>query len=358
MVQILGLILMAAAVQLDAASSLPARGKAKVAVIQVEGADREDAFLKNFDYNKVRPKSQAHLDRELALFEQAGEMGADIVCGPEDMQGIGAYGLYMETRDPVSGELIFNALAEPVPGPLTERIAAIAKKHEMYILAPIYEKEAEKIYNCTVIFNRQGEIIGKHRKTHLPIMETWGVTPGDSYQTFDTDFGRIAVATCWEIIFPEITTIYALQGVDILFHPTMGHENETGKSLATSSRYVTRARDNFIYLAPVITGSDGNGIIDFNGKVVAEAVGKKNTVIMAEIDFSKEPLSNSKWWNTINGTDNEKAMVLLSRNPALLKYLTELHPAVLQRYGDIRMTNGVGKTEMQVKAMREVDYGK
>lgn len=358
MILVLGLIVMAYSLPLEASSTLPARGKAKVAVIQVDGGQSEDAFLKTFDMNNVRPKIQAHLDRELALFEQAGEMGADIVCGPEDMQHIGGYGLHMETKDPVSGEILFCALAETVPGPLTERIAAIAKKHEMYIVAPIYEKEAGKVYNCTVIFNRQGEIIGKHRKTHLPILETWLVTPGDSYETFDTDFGRIAVATCWEIIFPEITTIYALQGADLIFHPTMGHENEAGKSLSTASRYVTRARDNFIYLAPVITGPDGNGIIDCNGKVVAEAVGQKNTVIMAEIDFSKEPLSNSKWWNTINGTDNERAMVFLSRNPALFKYLTEQHPEVLQRYGDIRMTNGVGKTDMQVKAMHEVDYGK
>ena len=47
-------------------------------------------------------------------------------------------------------------------------------------------------------------------------METWTVTPGDKYETFDTDFGRIAVATCWEIIFPEITSILALKGADIV----------------------------------------------------------------------------------------------------------------------------------------------
>jgi len=355
---VLVLTLLTAALPLSASAGLPARGKAKVAVIQVEGGKHEDPFLKSFDMAKVRPEMEEHIQRELDLFEQAGQQGADIVCGPEDMQHIGPYGLHMETRDPASGELLFTALAEPVPGPLIERIAAIARKYKMYILAPIYEKADGKVYNSTVVFNRQGEIIGTHHKTHLPIMETWQVTPGEGYETFDTDFGRVAVATCWEIIFPEICSIYALKGADIVFHPTMGHENDPRASLATASRYVTRARDNFIYLAPVITGSDGNGIIDYHGKVVAEAVGQKNTVIMAEIDFSREPLSDSKWWNTINGTDNEKAMVFLSRNPALFKYLTEQHPELLERYKDIRMTNGVGKTEMQVKAMHEVDYGK
>lgn len=345
------------AVPLFAAGGAPVRGKAKVAVIQVDGGKREDAFLAKFNIDNVRPLSEEHLARQIELFERAGEMGADIVCGPEDMQNIGAYGLHMETIDPENGEILFRSLAVSVPGPLTDRFAAVARKHSMYVLAPIYEREGDNIFNTTVIFNRQGEIIGKHRKTHLPIMETWLVTPGDSYDTFDTDFGRIAVATCWEIIFPEITSIYSLKGADIVFHPTMGRENEGGGSLSTAARYVTRCRDNFIHLAPVITGTDGNGILDFNGKVLAEAVGEHNTVIMTEIDFSKEPLSRSKWWNTINGTDNEKAMVLLSRNPSLFGYLAERYPEILDRYRDIRMTNGVGKVEMQVEAMKAVDYG-
>ena len=333
----------------------PTRGKAKVAVIQVDGAKREDPFLAKYNAENVRPFMEAHIAKEIELFEKAGEMGADIVCGPEDMQGIGAYGLYITTKDPKSGEMLALALADPVPGKLTDRFAAVAKKHSMYVLAPIYERDGDKVYNSTIIFDRTGKIIGKHHKTHLPIMETWTVTPGDKYETFDTDFGRIAVATCWEIIFPEITSILALKGADIVFHPTMGRENDG--SLATAARYITRCRDNFIYLAPVITGTDGNGIIDYKGKVVAEAVGQHNTVIMAEIDFSKEPLSDSKWWNTINGTENEKAMVFLSRNTELFKYLIEQHPEILERYKDVRMTNGVGKTDMQVKAMKAVNYG-
>ena len=341
-----------------AADELPQRGKAKVAVIQVEGAKKEDPFLAKFDVNRVRPLMEEHLAQEIGLFERAGEMGADIVCGPEDMQGIGSYGLHLQTIDPQTGEILFKSLAVPVPGPLTDRFAAVARKYSMYVLAPIYERDGDKVYNTTVIFDRKGEIIGKHRKTHLPIMETWLVTQGDDYDTFDTDFGRIAVATCWEIIFPEITTIYALEGADIVFHPTMGRENDAGGSLSTAARYVTRCRDNFVYLAPVITGSDGNGIIDPRGKVVAEAVGEKNTVVMAEIDFSQEPLSRSKWWNTINGTNNEKAMVMLSRNPALFKYIVEQNPVLLERYRDILMTDGTtGKREAQIKAMKEVDYG-
>ena len=186
-------------------------------------------------------------------------------------------------------------------------------------------------------------------------METWLVSTGDEFEVYETDFANIAIATCWEISYPEISTIYALKGADIIFNPTMGRENLPGQSLSTGHLYITRARDNSVYIAPVIIGSDGNGIIDFNGKVVAEAVGEENTVIMAEIDFSKERINASKWWETINGTNNVKAMHYKSRRPELYKMLSDPNPPVLEKYKDIHLTTG--DRERQLKAVREVDYG-
>jgi len=331
------------------------RRPAKVAVIQATGSPRQDPFLKTYDPAKVRPMMEAHLKKLLRLLERAGEMKADIVCGPEDMQNIGAYGLYIDVRDSASGEELFNSLAEPVPGPLTGRISIIARKYGMYIVAPIYEREGGKVYNSAVIFDREGKIIGKHHKTHLPILETWDVERGDVYEVFETDFASIAVATCFEIVYPEISTIYALKGADIIFHPTMGRENKEGQSLATGHRYLTRAADNLVYVAPIILGTDGCGIIDFKGNVIAEAVGARDTVIMAEIDFSKEPVTESKWWTTINGTDNDRAIHYLTRRPEIYNLLTNPSPPLLERYRDVRLTTG--DREKQLKAVKAVNYG-
>jgi predicted amidohydrolase len=165
----------------------------------------------------------------------------------------------------------------------------------------------------------------------------------------------VAIATCWEISYPEISTIYALNGADIIFNPTMAPDNKPGKSLDTAPMFITRARDNSVYIAPVVLGKDGNGIIDFDGNVVAEAPGKENTVIMAEIDFSKERLNESQWWRSINGTDNIKAMHLKSRRPETYRMLTEPSPPVLKKNKDIHLTTG--DKERQLKAVRDVDYG-
>jgi predicted amidohydrolase len=328
---------------------------AKIAVIQATGLPNQDPFMGDYDPAKVRPQMMAHFNKLLMLFEKAGQSGADLVCGPEDMQHIGSYGLYIDKKDPETGKILFNSLAVPVPGALTDRLAAIARKYSMYIIAPIYEAAGDKIYNTAVIFDRQGRIIGKHRKTILPVMETWCVSTGDQYDVFRTDFATIAVATCWEISYPEISTIYALKGADIIFNPTMAPDNKPGKSLETAHMFITRARDNSVYIAPVVLGSDGNGIIDFEGNVVAEAIGKENTVIMADIDFSKERTDDSQWWKTINGTNNTKAMMLKSRRPAIFDMLTNPNPPVLEKYRDVHLTTG--DLERQLEAVREVDYG-
>lgn len=333
-------------------SGSPSR-TAKIAVIQATAMPRQDPFLRDYDPAKVRPQSEAHFTKLLGLFDKAGQMGADLVCGPEDMQHIAGYGLHVDVTNPETGEMLFTSLVEPIPGPLTDRIAEIARRHRIYIIAPLFERVGDKVYNTAVIFDRQGDIMGKYRKTVLPVMETWGVETADEFKIFETDFATIAVAICWEIWFPEISTILALKGADIIFNPTMGGTGPEG--LSTAHRYITRAIDNSVYVAPVTLGTTGTGMIDFNGKVVAEAVGGVDTVIIAEIDFSKERIDRSRWWATINGTDNRKAIYFLSRRPETFKLLTDPNPPILQRYQDVRLTTG--DRERQLKAVRTVDYG-
>ncbi len=337
------------------AISCQAPKKANIALIQATGLPIQDPFMEDYDPGMVRPQMMAHFNKLLGLFEEAGEMGADLVCGPEDMQHIGAYGLHIDVMDPESGKIFADALAVTVPGPLTDRISDIAKRHKMYIIAPIYELADRKVYNTAVVIDRSGDIIGKHRKTLLPVMETWLVSVADEFEVYETDFAKIAIATCWEISYPEISTIYALKGADIIFNPTMAKDNLPGQSLGTAHMFITRAKDNSVYIAPVVLGKDGNGIIDFDGNVIAESVGEEDVVIMTEIDFSRERINSSKWWETINGTNNVKAMHYKSRRPEIYNMLTDPDPPILEKYKDIHLTTG--DRERQLKAVREVDYG-
>lgn len=331
------------------------KGIAKIALVQASAKKNQDPFMSDYDPAKVRPIMIENFNNILNLFEKAGEMGADLVCGPEDIQNIGSYGLYIDRKDPVTGKFLFNSLAIEIPGPLTDQIGMIAKKYSMYIIAPLYEDSDGKIFNTALVFDRNGNITGKHRKTILPVMETWLVSTGDEYEIYQTDFASIAVATCWEISYPEISTIYAVKGADIIFNPTMARDNKPGESLSTAPMFITRAKDNSVYIAPVVLGTEGNGIIDFEGNIIAEELGKENTVIMAEIDFSRERTYDSRWWETINGTNNIRAMMMKSRRPDIFSTLADPNPPILDRYKDIHLTTG--DTGRQLKAVSEVDYG-
>jgi predicted amidohydrolase len=328
---------------------------ARIAVIQANESPRQGPSLENFDHSKVRPQMMYHFNKLLGLFKEAGEMGADMVCGPEDMQHIGQYGFHVDLPDPETGKILAEALATTIPGPLTNKVAEIARKYGMYIIAPIYEAEGGKVFNSAVVFDRDGCIIGKHRKTILPPMEGWLVSTGDEFEIFKTDFANVAIATCWELFFPEIPTIYALKGADIIFNPTMARNNKPGQSLDTAPMLITRARDNSVYIVPVVLGSDGNGIIDFNGNILAEAPGMQDTVIMTDIDFSKERISDSRMWELINGTNNERALLLKSRRPELFKLITDPNPPLMERYTDIRLTPG--DRERQLDAIEKLGHG-
>ena len=129
-----------------------------------------------------------------SLLFRLGEQKADIVCLPEGITVVNTGQKYMD-------------VSEPVPGPSTRFLGKLAKKYNMYIIAGIYEREGVAVYNTAVLLDRSGVLAGKYRKVCLPREEIErGLTPGDSFPVFDTDFGRIGIMICWDVFFPGTGT--------------------------------------------------------------------------------------------------------------------------------------------------------
>jgi N-carbamoylputrescine amidase len=117
--------------------------------------------------------------------------------------------------------------AEPIPGPLSNRMCELAKKHRIILIASIYEKEIEGIlYNTAVVIDQDGKILGKYRKTHLPQLypgfwEKFYFRPGNlGYPVFDTKIAKIGVYICYDRHFPEGARILGLNGAEIVFNPS------------------------------------------------------------------------------------------------------------------------------------------
>jgi predicted amidohydrolase len=153
----------------------------------------------------------------------------------------------------------------------------------MYIVVPVYERDGPAIYNTAVLLGRSGEIVGKYRKTHLPPQEVEsGLTPGETYPVFDTDFGRVGIEVCWDHFFPEVAMCLARNGAEVICLPVWGAHEPPGMWEAVMR---TRAVDNGVYFMVATYSPQGGLIVHPNGTVLADAQGRDG-VHMAEVELT------------------------------------------------------------------------
>lgn len=117
-------------------------------------------------------------------------------------------------------------LAEPIPGPSTERLGRLAHQHNVVLVSSLFERRATGLYhNTAVVYEKDGSIAGKYRKMHIPddpgFYEKFYFTPGDiGFKPIDTSVGRLGVLVCWDQWYPEAARLMALAGAELLLYPT------------------------------------------------------------------------------------------------------------------------------------------
>jgi predicted amidohydrolase len=203
-------------------------------------------------------------ERFVRFVEEAAAKGADIVCLPEGITLVG-------------NGLKYADAAEPIPGPSTELLGALAKRLRVWLVAGIYEREGKRIYNTAVLIGRDGSLAGRYRKMSLPDEEIeGGITPGSDTPVFDTDFGRVGLMICWDASYPQVAAALARRGAEVVFLPIWGGVEELVQA---------RAIENQAYV--VASGYDfRSGIFDRNGKRIADAKGDPD-VVVATVDLAE-----------------------------------------------------------------------
>jgi len=201
----------------------------------------------------------------------------------------------------------YFSLAEPIPGPLTRRLSRLSTDLGVVIVAPFFERAAAGIYyNTLVVIDRDGRLLGRYRKMHIPedpgFHEKYYFSPGDKgYQVFKTAFGRIGTLICWDQWFPEAARITAMKGADLLVYPTaigtIEGEGETEKARFHQAWQLiqrSHAIANGCYVAAVNrvgkeTGTTFWGrsfVSDPMGDLIAEA-GEDEEILQAVLDPSR-----------------------------------------------------------------------
>lgn len=254
---------------------------------------------------RMVPDPDANLRAAIERVREAASAGAALVCLPElfRTQYIG------QREDPA----LFD-LAEPVPGPSTQALGAVAKEAGVVVVASLFERRAAGLYhNTAAVIDATGELIGLYRKMHIPddpaYYEKFYFAPGDlGFRAFDTKVGRIGTLVCWDQWYPEGARLTALQGASVLLYPTAigwhpSEKADVGAQQLDAWRTVQRAHAiaNGCYVAAInrvglelVDGRDAgiefwghSFVADPFGVVLADAAADAEAVVLAEIDLAR-----------------------------------------------------------------------
>ena len=232
---------------------------------------------------------------------------------------------------------IFKNMAETLKdGESILRMKALAQQYKVYILYGFAEKESpesDTLYNSVVVIDNKGKVMGSYHKSHLfAPAETWD-TPGDTYPLFETEFGKLGLIICWDVAFPEIARIYALEGADLLVvcsnweDPFDGEVWQEG-TLNTHEEdwdLMCRARayDNTLPLVAAnrVGNDDGvlswfgrSKIIDARGRIVKALDTREEGILFGTIDLDQSAQLREKYYTYLKDRRPETYQELVRRN--------------------------------------------
>jgi len=253
-----------------------------------------------------------NLAHAVALTRDAAQNGARIICLPELFRSQ----YFCQNEDHAN-----FALAETIPGPSTEALTAVAREHNVVIVASLFEKRAAGLYhNTAAILDAGGELMGIYRKMHIPddplFYEKFYFTPGDlGFRSWRTKHAHIGVCICWDQWYPEAARLTALSGAEILFYHTAigwhpSEKSEYGERQHSSWETIQRshgiANGCFVAVANRVghelpIGGDGlefwgqSFLADPAGRILAKASPDKEETLLVEIDLASIDTQRTHW---------------------------------------------------------------
>ncbi|MCZ6874143.1 MAG: carbon-nitrogen hydrolase [bacterium] len=248
-----------------------------------------------------------NMERATDHIRQAAAQGAQIVC----LQELFHSPYFCQSEDTAPFRL-----AEPIPGPSSEKLSKLAAKLNIVLIAPIFEQRTQGLYhNSAVIFDADGAQLGVYRKMHIPddpgYYEKYYFTPGDrGYLSFTTRYAKIGVLICWDQWFPEAARLTTLGGAQIIFYPSAigWHDDEPDDGAqaqynAWETVQRSHAITNGVFVAVVNrVGQEGevrfwgaSFVANPYGQVIARAPHDEATTLLATCDLSAIDNMRQNW---------------------------------------------------------------
>ncbi len=158
---------------------------------------------------EIESSRERILERAKKLIGEAAKEEVQIVCLPER---------WNYRKGNVEDNL------EPVNGPTMGFLEKISEEYGIYLIGGaiwVFNENKTENHIIAGIFNPKGEILSIQQKLHLYLYEKSFFSPGKNLNVVDTELGKIGVAICFDMTFPEVARFYALEGVDLIFSPVL-----------------------------------------------------------------------------------------------------------------------------------------
>jgi len=231
----------------------------------------------------VTPEKARNIGRAWELTQRAATDGADVVVLPEMFACLYENASFLENAEEAGG-MIWQALSD------------MAAANNVYLVGGTFpEREGKRLYNTCFVFDRAGRQIARHRKTHLFDVDVEGgqhfkesdtFTAGRDITVFDTEFGRLGLCVCFDMRFPELARIMALEGARAVFVPAAF--NMTTGPLHWEVMFRSRAIDNQVFTVGCALARDENGpYVSYGNSIAVDPWGK----VLCRADAAEEVLT-------------------------------------------------------------------
>jgi len=240
--------------------------------------DRPDVLRTALIQQSAGIDPQTNVDRCVEAIRAAAAGGAGLVC----LQELFRSRYFCQTQDAAQFHL-----AEPIPGPTTDRLGSLARELGVVIAASLFERRSAGVYhNTLVVLESDGRLVHRYRKMHIPedpsFEEKYYFTPGDTgFTVADTSVGRIGTLVCWDQWYPEAARLAALRGAEILVYPTAigwlaAERDDLGEAQYEAWETVQRSHAiaNGLFVAAINRIGVEDAIEFWGGSFVADPLGR------------------------------------------------------------------------------------
>jgi beta-ureidopropionase len=245
---------------------------------------------------------QDAVDKHIKMIADAAGQGAQVVGLQEIFHGP----YFCAEQDPK-----WYGTAEPEDGPTVSRMREVAREHGIVLVVPWYEEEQPGVYyNTACVIERDGTVLGKYRKTHIPhvgpcFWEKFYFKPGNlGYPVFDTSVGRVGLIICYDRHFPEVARELGIKGAEIVFNPSATVESlsrylwELEQPAHAVANGFWIAASNRVGVEAPLNPAKFYGSSYFcspRGKIIAQASDSEDEVLVADLDLDEIREVRNTW---------------------------------------------------------------